>query len=501
MLGEFFIDTCLTTCCSLDGKVPESKSIFESMYYVLNWYRRETNNGDVPIEFMDKLDVAIYLSNYRLNTPIFEFERMVTSLSSGKAKNMIPMLEGRRMELNSDDVSQTKKIILDKKKICDLIVGKNKLEELLQDIDSGNFIDDEEIIERWEHEISRNWTKLSEVHREMSINEVSSLNLLEDDYTAVMEKLRDAYNPKNSIQTGYPSVDNLLPSKGFEQRRFYVIGGTSGVGKSNFIVNLMRNAVEKVENEEGDTYLLITGENSIQESLERLYGCFTGIPHIEVVQKIVIDQEFSLEPELKKILKHFKANIEIRYIKPNVTTTSDVRNIIEDVRSRCNLKVVYLDYLDLVQSSLRIPDLRLDLGQSCVEMKGIAVEFDLPFITATQLNRSGYDIELAPTLVSMSESMKKVDNADFILFLQPAAEPILTLPNGGIEKICQKIKMTVLKNRNGDTGESTHLMVAKKAGGHKIFNYRIEEMPKMQDHDNPVTNDHINPDITDWDRI
>ncbi|MCK5017388.1 MAG: hypothetical protein KAS32_10005, partial [Candidatus Peribacteraceae bacterium] len=71
MLGEFFIDMCLTTCCSLDGKVPESKSIFESMHYVLNWYRRETNNNDVPIEFMDKLDVSIYLSNYRLNTPMF----------------------------------------------------------------------------------------------------------------------------------------------------------------------------------------------------------------------------------------------------------------------------------------------------------------------------------------------------------------------------------------------------------------------------------------------
>lgn len=480
MIGEYFMDKCIIAGISLDNN-SKNGQIFSTANYILDWYKKEISKDDIPIEFIDKLDIAHYIMRYRLSHKIFEFEKFIDGFENGKLKNYKEFILTSRKEFDETEVDELCDIVVSKKKICDMISGRKTFQKLLNDVETGNYIDDEEICTRWEQEISKNWLKLSEIKRVQAIDSVVSLDLKNDDYTAVEENIRARYNPKNIIKTGYKSVDNLFPAGGFEFGRLYIIGGTSNIGKSNFMINLITNAISQSLTDPDSVFLYITGENLISESLERSYCCFTGEPHVDMVDKLLNNPTFTLKHGINNVLNRVKSNIIMRYIKPNVTTAQHVANLIDEAKQFGNLKAVYLDYLDLTTSGMHVDDLRLDLGKACQCYKDMAVDNEIPFITATQLNRSGYDKEAEPTLASMSESMKKVDNADFVLFLQPFSTPMITFPFQGQAKTCKVIKMTVLKNRGGEVGSSTRVVMATRLGEQKIFNYRMEEMPNIQE--------------------
>lgn len=479
MLGEYFLDRCICACCSIDHEHAKIKQLFEATDFILSWYKTEVSRADMPMEFIDKFDLANYLAEYRSKQKDFNFDKLIVGIKEGRLKDLIPYLEASKIEFSDEDIIEFKELILSKKKVCNLVSGKKNFQKLLNDIETGNYVDDTEICERWEHEISRSWSKISDVNRLKSMENVASLDLKNDDYTAVEEDIREKYNPKNIIKTGFISVDDLFTAGGFERGRLYTIGGISGIGKSNFAINLATNAVNQSEDPDA-IYLYLTGENLISESLERMYCCFTGDPHVNMLEKLMGDPTFTLKDGVRKVLKEKNSNVIMRYFKAGITTSSQIASTISEVSTMGNLKAVYLDYLDLTNSGRGIPDTRLDLGQACLDYKQIGIDYKIPFIQLTQLNRSGYDKELEPTLSSMGESMKKVEHSDFVLFLQFPQKPTMYFPFNGLQKKYKVVKMTVLKNRGGETGDSTQIMTATRLGPQKIFNYRMEEMPKIQ---------------------
>lgn len=484
MLGEYFIDRCVSACCSIDPKYPKIKELFEAIDFIFSWYKTEISRSDMPMEFVDKFDLANYLADYRFNQHEFNFDRLINGLKDGKFKDLIPYLEASETEFLDEDVSEFKELILSKKKVCDLVSGKKNFQKLLNDIETGNYVDDTEICDRWEHEISRSWSKINDVNRLTALEEVASLDLKNDNYSAVEEDIRGKYDPRNVIKTGYASVDDLFIAGGYERGRLYTIGGTSGIGKSNFVVNLIANAVSTQSEDPDAIFLYLTGENLISESLERMYCCLTGDPHVNMLNNLMNDPTFTLKNGIYNVLKEKNSNIIMRYFKAGITTSAQIASIVSEVSTLGNLKAVYLDYLDLTTSGRYFEKRHLDLGQACLDYKQIGIDYKIPFVTLSQLNRSGYDKELEPTLASMGESMKKVDNSDFILFLQAPQKPTMFFPFNGVQKKCKVVKMTVLKNRGGETGDSTQLMMATRLGGEKIFNYRMEEMPRI--HTEPV---------------
>jgi len=498
MLGEYFIDRCICACCSIDQEHAKVKQIFEAANFILSWYKTEIPRNDMAIEFIDKFDLAIYLADYRSNQKDFNFDKLIVGIKDGKLKDLIPYLEASKIVFSDEDISEFKDLIFSKKKVCNLVSGKNNFQKLLNDIETGNYIDDTEICERWEHEVSRSWTKINDVNRLEAIGEVASLDLKNDNYSVVEEDIREKYNPKNIIRTGFDSVDNLFAAGGFERGRLYTIGGISNIGKSNFAINLIRNAVELGTEDPDSIFLYLTGENLISESLERLYCCFTGDSHVDMLDNLMNDRTFSLKNGIYSALENKKSNIILRYFRAGGTSSSQIASIVSEVSTMGNLKAVYLDYLDLTTSDKTFTDLRLDLGQACLDYKQIAIDFKIPFIQLTQLNRSGYDKELEPTMSMMGESMKKVDNSDFILFLQSPQKPVMYFPFNGTQKRCNAIKMTVLKSRGGETGDSTQIMTTTRLGAKKIFNYRMEEMPKNQINPVVITNQISEIHSSNW---
>jgi len=479
MINEIFLDKCIDICCS--NKISEKKSgkLFESVMYTLDWYSKEVVDKEKQTEFINKFELAKYICKYRMENKTFSKNNLLLRLSEGKFKELINILDIR--EDDEEKINEDIKLVISKRKMLELMEGKNKLDGLIKDISTCNYVDDIEIIDRWKNLITRSWDKISEFNNIEKTEKVQALDLLNGDYSPVIEKIKTRYNPTNIIKSGLNCIDKLFPAGGFEISRFYLIAGTSGVGKSTLLDNFACNAATSEHNKTGDAYLILTGENLIDETLERVYCQLTKMPHSKMLAKLFNDPSFSIEKEIKTIMNKHNSDIILQYFKSGLTTTEDIRLMIEDYSSKYRMRAVYVDYLDLVRSKYRLDELRLDLGQSIMDLKNIAIEYNIPVISASQLNKTGYDKKSEASPTSISESMKKIDNSDFVLFLQPHEQTLTEIETGNKKLLVKKIKVSSIKNRNGEVDASTDVMMINSENGKKVFNYTFEEVVKHDD--------------------
>ncbi len=501
IVGAFFLDQCINATISLADKDTQSKDILDSIYHVLKWYKKETPAEKFPVEFIESYELALYLSKYRQQSKTFDFDLMVAGLEGGRFAGQIPLLTNRRVEYSQEERDKVARFVYNRRKLCELTSGRKMLEQKLADLDTGHFDDDNEALDAWESMINQLNTQLMEVKKMEAIEDVAALDVLEDDYEAVMDKLRNQSDEASSLKTGFSFFWDSLPAKGFEPCRFYLFGGTSGVGKSTILVNFLGNAIlnspDYKEGMERETLLYITAENLIDESLERLYCMMTGesVSHVKRKYK---DPNFTLSTALKEILQSKQLGVKIIYVPPKRTTVRDIEAIIDKHFSAgMKLKGCFIDYLDLIRSGYALTELRHELGEVTIGLKNLAVTYRMPFVSVTQLNRGGYEKKADAGLPQMGESMQKVDNADFIAFIQnDGKEPKISIPSDtGIPITCKHIRVQILKNRNGPEGDTANMIMKDKLGQESIFNFKIEEKGTIQDVDEwgPPSN---NSDVT-----
>lgn len=487
LINDFFISQCISACVSIKGNEKQANDILDSIYYILKWVKKETPKEKFPTELSETYDLALYLSKYRKQNREFDFNILVSGIEGGRFSNFVDSLNAKKRDYTDVDLSKLSSFIYNKRKLCELTSGRKILETKLNELDSGSFDDDADALTSWETMINQLNTQLMEVKKMESVEDMSFLDIMEDDYGPVMEKLRNQSDEEGSLKTGYTFFADNFPAKGFEPCRFYLIGGTSGVGKSTILVNFLGNAALHSpyikEGEKRDVLLYVTAENLIDESLERLYCMLTG-ESIDIVKRKYTDPTFTLKTELNKILGKKKVTIQIVYVQPKKTTVQQLEAIMDKVAaSGYNVTGLFLDYLDLIRSGYNLTELRHELGEVTMGLKNLAVTYRIPIVSVTQLNRSGYDKKVEAGAIQMSESMQKVDNSDTVIMIQEDNnEPTISIPGkGGLPITCKNLKIRIIKNRNGRKGDSTNMIMKDKIGSQSVFNFRIEEKTMIRD--------------------
>jgi replicative DNA helicase len=133
---------------------------------------------------------------------------------------------------------------------------------------------------------------------------------------------------------------------------------------------------------------------------------------------------------LTEFLKHqnkYNNEKEIIYLEPYSSTIVDLSMHIDQCKAKHpnkKLRAVYVDYLDLMKSVNKTEQYRLELGYITAELKKLGNKYDVPIITATQLNSKGYDMDKSPKLSSITESKKKVEHADFVALMSQSKSDI-----------------------------------------------------------------------------
>ena len=289
MIGEYFIDQCLMICCSLKDSDKRCKNIFDSMNRIFEWYKKEIEEQSISLSFKSKFELVYYLGKYRSQVKNFVFDDLIEKISLGKFKEFVEIMKLKYIELSEEDIIKLHSMILTRRKMSDLLIGKSKLDSLINDIDTSNFTDDQEIIEKWGNQVSELHSNLLTVKKQETANIAKRLDLVEDDYQPILEVIRASVDSDRLVKTGFDFFNENLTFGGFEQKRLYMFGGSSSVGKSTMLTNLITNAVLKQKHNQSkvDTFLYITAENLIDESLVRFYCCLTGIPHHLLIKKII----------------------------------------------------------------------------------------------------------------------------------------------------------------------------------------------------------------------
>lgn len=270
-----------------------------------------------------------------------------------------------------------------------------------------------------------------------------------EDRTEAIFSLRDGYfedimydtyntlnSPRRKLVTGMQGMNELLGG-GFENGRCYVYFGLPGEGKSSVILNIIYQI--KKYNKDYKTkdptkrpcIVLLTMENTVTESVERLFGMATGRSAMT---------DFSPEGAISMLREEGELyltdaspiDIIIKFQPSNSVDTSYLYTLTEDLEDQgMEVIAMFQDYIGRIRSTERLQDTRLEYGAIVDEFKTYAEIKDVPIVTVAQLNRdaskhidegrkaSKSDLVRLIGRSNISESMLILNNIDAGFMIAP----------------------------------------------------------------------------------
>ena len=208
-------------------------------------------------------------------------------------------------------------------------------------------------------------------------------------------------NGQNS--TGWPALDRLLYG-GFNRGELQIFAGGSGSGKSLFMQNLSVNWVQA-----GLSGVYITLELSEGLCSYRIDSMMTN-----TAAKDIFKDLDTVEMKVRMMAKK-AGRLQIKYM-PAQSTVNDIRAYIKELQIQNNLKADFLcvDYLDLlmpVSAKVSPNDLFVKDKYVSEELRNLAKELNILFVTASQLNRAAVE-EIEFDHSHISGGISKINTAD-----------------------------------------------------------------------------------------
>ena len=333
----------------------------------------------------------------------------------------------------------------------------DELYDLCSRIRSADIVSRSEMVKEFEGKIN---DIQNDFRRSRNVNQADAIFSLRDGYFE--DIMYDTYNtlssPRRKLITGMQGMNELLGG-GFENGRCYVFFGLPGEGKSTVILNILyqlkkynRNYQTK-DPTKRPCVALLTMENTITESVERLFGMATSRTNMT---------DFSPEGAIKMLREEGELyltgdspiDIIIKFEPSMSVDTSYLYTFTEDLEDQ-GLEVIamFQDYIGRIRSTERYQDTRLEYGAIVDEFKTFAEIKDIPVISVAQLNRdaskhidegrkaSKSDLVRLIGRSNISESMLILNNIDggFLIAPEVSQEGIKYL---GVQRI--KIRYNVV---------------------------------------------------------
>jgi replicative DNA helicase len=318
----------------------------------------------------------------------------------------------KNTKINELDLQHLEKQITFEKQYIASEVYLEKFKNYLEKIENREFEGVEDIE-----------TELQNIIEELYMGFVRETNLAKsldgvkmidyDDPQSLMDHMKDFYDGKNYIPTGYQNIDKLFGG-GLERTRLYLLAGRPGSGKSTFLLNLADNISQLTTKPEyEDTYVLyLTFENLALETNQRFLCRHLNLTQSEIYELV---KSGSSNEVIMGCLDEFKRNnLVISYFPPRTFGTSDLFSYVENLNMERGQKplAIFVDYLDLMKLPQYLKEFRLQLGDITLGLKTLGVTYKIPVVSVTQLLKGAYGGKA--TLGDIKESSEKIDHSDVI---------------------------------------------------------------------------------------
>ena len=286
---------------------------------------------------------------------------------------------------------------------------------------------------------------------------------------------------------------NKVTKGGLPNKTLNICLAGTGVGKSLFMchmasANLMMNK----------NVLYITMEMSEERIAERIDANTLNIP----MQDLPDLSKKMFDKKIDKIKEKTKGKLIIKEYPTASAHVGHFRHLLQELSIKKDFKpdMIYIDYLNIGSSARVKPGAGANsytlVKSIAEELRGLAVEFNVPIMSATQTTRSGYgstDVELTDT----SESFGLPATADFMFALISSEE---------LEELDQMV-VKQLKNRYNDPTVFKRFVIGVDRSRMKLYDCEQEAQEELHDStnisdDTPVfdrgRNDGQKRDFTDF---
>ena len=298
-------------------------------------------------------------------------------------------------------------------------------------------------------------------------------NNIGHDYIENADKRYEFYHRLEEKMPFDLAMFNEITEGGLANKTLNVALAGTGVGKSLFMCHMAANAISQ-----GKNVLYVTLEMSEERIAERIDANLMNLPIGQL--KDLSKQMF--EDRIEKINEKIQGRLIVKEYPTASAHAGHFKALLNELTLKRNFipDIIFIDYLNICSSS------RFRAGSSAnsytiiksiaEELRGLAVEHDVPIVTATQTTRSGYnssDVELTDT----SESFGLPATADLMFALISTEE---------LEKLGQ-IMVKQLKNRYSDPTRNKRFMIGVDRARMKLFDVEGDPQEGLQDAGNDDT--------------
>ena len=266
------------------------------------------------------------------------------------------------------------------------------------------------------------------------------------DYLEDYEERYELYNKKESRIQFDLEYFNKITKGGLPNKTLNIALAGTGVGKSLFMCHHASSVLL-----EGKNVLYITLEMAEEKIAERIDANLLNVN----IQEIVDLPKPIFEGKVTNLAKKTQGSLIIKEYPTASAHVGHFKALLSDLNLKKDFKpdIIFVDYLNIcasVRYKGAIVNSYTYVKAIAEELRGLAVESNVPIISATQTTRSGYG-NSDPDLTDTSESFGLPATADFMFALISTEE----LEQQG------RIMVKQLKNRYNDPTSSRKFMVGE----------------------------------------
>ena len=228
--------------------------------------------------------------------------------------------------------------------------------------------------------------------------------------TAVSERMDKNQREKEIIYTSYEQFNKR--SGGLEKGNLVILSAASGVGKSAFSINIVRDVAYIC----GKVVLYLNSEMTDKQQARRYAALLSKVSH-----KAIRSGEVS-EEQYNKILK-VAADFSGKQIHTITIPDMQLVHVISEIKrmkTKCNIDLAVVDYIGRMDISKIFGNKNVSewqiMEQTARELKNLALELDIVIIMVAQLSSNGESLAKGASMKNEADlwvNLKRVTNDDY----------------------------------------------------------------------------------------
>lgn len=309
--------------------------------------------------------------------------------------------------------------------------------------------------------------KLEELTRSFEFKKLTFPEMVEIELERLKRAKESSYLIRG-IATGFLELDTK--TLGFEPGQLIIVGARPGMGKSSFMLSMALHMARKHK------VGIFSLEMSWSQLVQRAMAIKSQVPLYNIRSGFVNDEDLKKIEEACEELKELNLMID----DAPVQTVAEIKAKAKWEK----LEVVFIDYLQLIHLEKKRTNRQEEVAEISMLLKSMAKHLEVPVIAMAQLNRNTESrSDKRPTLADLRESGQIEQDADIILFIHRpdyyAKNKNKNAPTTG------KAEIIVAKNRQGPTGIVELFFNEQTTGFYPVEDFKVAEEENKEEEEGP----------------